>query len=114
MTETERGGVGKQRDRQRDRGRETERERKRDREAETEAERQRETQRQRHRDRETETETEADRAEQAGVWRKVASDKCSSLGENVVVVEVLLYVHRNRRLIRDGSPGRPPRLSHGS
>ena len=23
-------------------------------------------------------------------------------------VEVLLYVHRNRRLIRDGSPGRPP------
>ena len=29
-------------------------------------------------------------------------------------VEVLLYVHRNRRLItiRDGSPGRPPRLSH--
>ena len=30
----------------------------------------------------------------------------------VVVVEVLLYVHRNRRLIRDGSPGRPSRLSH--
>ena len=31
------------------------------------------------------------------------------------VVEVLLYVHRNSRLItniRDGSPGRPPRLSH--
>ena len=26
--------------------------------------------------------------------------------------EVLLYVHKNRRLIRDGSPGRPPRLSH--
>ena len=25
---------------------------------------------------------------------------------------VLLYVHRNRRFIRDGSPGRPPRLSH--
>ena len=24
---------------------------------------------------------------------------------------VLLYVHRNRRLIRDGNPGRPPRLS---
>ena len=23
-----------------------------------------------------------------------------------------LYVYRNRRLIRDGSPGRPPRLSH--
>ena len=32
----------------------------------------------------------------------------------VVVVAVLLYVHRNRRLIRDGSPGRPPRLSHSS
>ena len=30
----------------------------------------------------------------------------------VVVVEALLYVHRNRRLVRDGSPGRPPRLSH--
>ena len=29
-------------------------------------------------------------------------------------VEVLLYVHRNRRFIRDGSPGRPPRLSHSS
>ena len=27
---------------------------------------------------------------------------------------VLRYVHRNRRLIRDGSPGRPPRLSHSS
>ena len=32
----------------------------------------------------------------------------------VVVVEVLLYVHKNRRLIRDGSPGRSPRLSHSS
>ena len=31
---------------------------------------------------------------------------------DTVDVEVLLYVHRNRRLIRDGSPGRPPRLSH--
>ena len=27
---------------------------------------------------------------------------------------VLLYVHKNRRLIRNGSPGRPPRLSHSS
>ena len=27
---------------------------------------------------------------------------------------VLLYVHRNRRLIRDRSPGQPPRLSHSS
>ena len=31
-----------------------------------------------------------------------------------VEVEVLLYVHRNRRLIRDRSQGRPPRLSHSS
>ena len=29
----------------------------------------------------------------------------------VVDVEVLAYVHRNRRFIRDGDPGRPPRLS---
>ena len=29
-------------------------------------------------------------------------------------VEVLLYVHRNRRLIRDRSLGRPTRLSHSS
>ena len=28
--------------------------------------------------------------------------------------DVLLYVHRNRRLIRDGSPGRPHRLLHSS
>ena len=27
---------------------------------------------------------------------------------------MLLYVHRNRRLIRYGSPGQPPRLSHSS
>ena len=32
----------------------------------------------------------------------------------VVDVEVLLYVHRNRRLIRDGNQGWPPRLSHSS
>ena len=30
------------------------------------------------------------------------------------LVEVLLYVHRNRMFIRDGCPGRPPRLSHTS
>ena len=30
------------------------------------------------------------------------------------LVEGLLYVHGNRRFIRDGSPGRPPRLSHSS
>ena len=29
-------------------------------------------------------------------------------------VEVLPYVRRNRRFIRDGTPGRPPRLSHSS
>ena len=33
---------------------------------------------------------------------------------SVVVVEVLLYIQRNRRLIRDGNPGRPPRLSSSS
>ena len=32
----------------------------------------------------------------------------------VAVDEVFLYVHRDRRLIRDGGPGRPPRLSHSS
>ena len=31
-----------------------------------------------------------------------------------VWLSALLYVYRNRRFIRDGSPGRPPRLSHGS
>ena len=32
----------------------------------------------------------------------------------LVLVKVLLYVRRNRRLIRDGGLGRPPRLSHSS
>ena len=32
----------------------------------------------------------------------------------ITVFEVLLYVHRNRRFIRDGSPGRPHRLSRSS
>ena len=36
------------------------------------------------------------------------------ISRNVVVVEVLLYVHRSRKFIRDGSPERPPRLSHSS
>ena len=31
-----------------------------------------------------------------------------------LLVEVLLYVRRNRGFIRDVSPGRPPRLSHSS
>ena len=30
------------------------------------------------------------------------------------MVGVLLYVHRNRRFIRDGSPGRQPPLTHSS
>ena len=29
-----------------------------------------------------------------------------------LMVQMLLYVHRNRRLIRDGCPGRQPPLSH--
>ena len=32
----------------------------------------------------------------------------------VVLFWVLLYVHRNRRFIKDGSPGRPPRLTPSS
>ena len=32
----------------------------------------------------------------------------------VLLVEVLIYIHRNCRFIRDGSPGRPPCLSHSS
>ena len=31
-----------------------------------------------------------------------------------MLVEVLFYVHRNPKFIRDGSPGCPPRLSHSS
>ena len=38
----------------------------------------------------------------------------TALSTTSMMVEVLLYVHRNCRLIRDGSPGRPPRLSHSS
>ena len=33
-----------------------------------------------------------------------------SWGQLILKVEVLPYVHRNRGFIRDGSPGRPPRL----
>ena len=43
-----------------------------------------------------------------------SADLCSSSVLLYVVVEVLFYVHRNRRFIRDGSPGRPPRLSHST
>ena len=40
--------------------------------------------------------------------------KWPCVADRTVAVEVLLYVHRNRRFIRDRSPGRPPRLSHSS
>ena len=36
------------------------------------------------------------------------------LNRSIGWVEVVVYVHRNRRFIRDGSPGRPLRLSHSS
>ena len=39
---------------------------------------------------------------------------CHLLPTRPSLVQVLLYVHRNRGLIRNGSPGRPPRLSHSS
>ena len=38
----------------------------------------------------------------------------SDLPRMLLLAEMLLYVHRNRRFIRDGSPGRPPRLSYSS
>ena len=51
-------------------------------------------------------------------WRRsvVASElrSCVKVEVAVLLVEVLRYVQRNRRFIRDGSPGRPPRLSHSS
>ena len=45
-------------------------------------------------------------------WGKSAETSTRDIP--TIVAEVLLYVHRNRRFIRDGSPGRPPRLSHSS
>ena len=44
-------------------------------------------------------------------WCNIMKQHCSSVITSILAW-VLLYVHRNRRLIRDGSPGRPPRLSH--
>ena len=47
----------------------------------------------------------------------LATGLAAAVSRIVVVAaaaEVLLYVHRNRRLISDGSPGRPPRFSHSS
>ena len=49
-----------------------------------------------------------------GVPRTATSTFTQLLSSGPSNVEVLLYVHRNRRFIRDGSPGRPPRLSHSS
>ena len=46
-------------------------------------------------------------------WRG-AKGRDNTRENNQFQVKVLLYVHRNRRLIRDESPGRPPRLSHSS
>ena len=53
------------------------------------------------------------------VVHSVSLEGNSRLSVSVVLVcrwlvEVLLYVHRNRKFIRDGSPGSPPRLSHSS
>ena len=49
-------------------------------------------------------------------WPRYLAGSAGPGGRRIVVavLEVLLYVRRNRRLIRDGSPGRPPRLSHSS
>ena len=33
------------------------------------------------------------------------------MSTSTFIVEVLLYVHRNHRFIKDGSPGCPPQLS---
>ena len=48
------------------------------------------------------------------IFRLKAEHEKNSAATRPLVVEVLLSVHKNRRLIRDGSPGRPPRLSHSS
>ena len=42
---------------------------------------------------------------------QLAVHLCWPLRVGSVMVEVVLYVHRNRRFIRDGSPGRPPLLA---
>ena len=49
------------------------------------------------------------------LYSAVLRTRADSLSSHVILpVEVLLNVHRNRRLIRDMSPGRPPQLSHSS
>ena len=47
-------------------------------------------------------------------WSDATGDSAVTENDDDVDVEVLFYVHRSRRLIRDGSPGRPPRLWHRS
>ena len=55
-------------------------------------------------------EDEAEIKEAVWTWSVEALLYCVILR----LFEVFLYVHRYRRFIRDGSPGRPPRLSHSS
>ena len=49
-----------------------------------------------------------------GVCDRQWLQKCITMSIFVGWLPMLLYVHRNCRLIRDGSPGRPLRLSHSS
>ena len=42
------------------------------------------------------------------------TDHRTETQEDTLLLLVLLYVHRNRRFIRDGSTGRPPPPSHSS
>ena len=60
------------------------------------------------------TSTETIRTIMDGVPRTATSTFTQLLSSGPSNVEVLLYVHRNRRFITDGSPGRPPRHSHSS
>ena len=52
--------------------------------------------------------------QEAGEWNHRAERLAGKATITERSVVVLLYVHRNCRFIRDGSPGRPPRLSHSS
>ena len=62
------------------------------------------------------TSTETVRLIRDGEPRTATSNSTQLLSADLApdVVEVLLYVHKNRMFIRDGSPGRPPRLPHSS
>jgi len=48
-----------------------------------------------------------------GCWMNYQSS-ITFPGQSGLMVEVLLYIHRNRRFIRDRSPGCPPWPSHSS